>query len=113
MQRCARRSERGKALPNLAAIAAIAVFLVVVWILQSPWFKGTLGEVRVRRSLRSLLDEHEYRLFNDLTLPTRDGTTQIDHVIVSRFGVFVIETKNMKGWIFGGTGQAQWTQVVY
>jgi restriction system protein len=100
-------------LSNLAVIAAFAALLVVIWILQSPWFKGALGEIRVHRALRRLLDEHEYRLFNDLTLPVRDGTTQIDHVIVSRFGVFVIETKNMKGWIFGGADQAQWTQVVY
>jgi restriction system protein len=99
--------------PNLAVIAGFAILLVVVWILQSPWLKGALGEIRVHRSLRRLLDEDEYRLFNDLTLPVRDGTTQIDHVIVSRFGVFVIETKNMKGWIFGGADQAQWTQVVY
>lgn len=100
-------------MPNLVVIAGFAILLVVVWILQSPWLKGALGEIRVHRSLRKLLDEDEYRLFNDLTLPVRDGTTQIDHVIVSRFGVFVIETKNMKGWIFGGADQAQWTQVVY
>jgi hypothetical protein len=59
------------------------------------------------------LDEREYRLFDDLTLPARDGTTQIDHVVISRFGVFVIETKNMKGWIFGSADQATWTQVVF
>ena len=100
-------------MPNFVVIAAFAAFLVFVWILQSPWFKGTLGEIRVHLSLRGLLDKHEYRLFHDLMLPVRDGTTQIDHVIVSRFGVFVIETKNLKGWIFGGADQAQWTQVVY
>lgn len=103
----------GGAVLNLVVIAGFAVLLVVVWILQSPWLKGALGEIRVHRSLRRLLDENEYRLFRDLTLPVRDGTTQIDHVIVSRFGIFVIETKNMKGWIFGGADQAQWMQVVY
>ena len=40
-----------------------------------------------------------------------DGTTQVDHVFVSRFGVFVVETKNMGGWIFGGERDRQWTQV--
>ena len=34
-------------------------------------------------------------------MPVLDHTTQIDHVIVSRYGIFVIETKHMKGWIFG------------
>ncbi len=98
---------------NLIVFAALAVFLIVVWFLQSPSFKGALGERRVRQSLRAHLDEQEYRLFHDLTLPARDGTTQIDHVIVSRFGVFVIETKNMKGWIFGSADQPVWTQIVF
>jgi len=98
---------------NLAVIAALALFLIVVWFLRSPTFKGALGEIRVQHSLRALLNDNEYRLFHDLTLPARDGTTQIDHVIVSRFGVFVIETKNMKGWIFGSPDHAVWTQVVY
>jgi restriction system protein len=48
-----------------------------------------------------------------VTLPTEDGTTQIDHIIVSRYGVFVIETKNMKGWIFGSAQQKTWTQKIY
>ena len=98
---------------NLATIAALAALFVVVWIVRSPWFKGALGERRVRRSLRTRLDQDEYRVFHDLTLPVRDGTTQIDHIIVSQFGVFVIETKNMKGWIFGSADHALWTQVVF
>jgi len=48
-----------------------------------------------------------------VTIATHDGTTQIDHIIVSRYGIFVIETKNMKGWIYGNEFQRQWTQVIY
>jgi len=90
-----------------------ALVLVAGWVLRSPWFKGARGETQVNSSLRKLLDEHEYQVFKDLTLPSRGGTTQIDHVVVSRFGLFVIETKNMKGWIYGGADQARWTQVIY
>lgn len=90
-----------------------ALVLVAAWVLRSAWFKGARGEARVNSSLRALLDEHDYRLFKDLTLATRGASTQIDHVVVSRFGVFVIETKNMKGWIFGSADQALWTQVIY
>ena len=64
-------------------------------------------------SLRLRLDRATYRAVHDLTLPTPDGTTQIDHVVVSPYGIFVIETKNMKGWIFGGERQTQWTQKIY
>ena len=59
-----------------------------------------------------MLDEQDYILLEDLTLPTGSGTTQVDHIVLSRFGVFVIETKNMSGWIFGGETQARWTQVM-
>jgi predicted RNA-binding Zn-ribbon protein involved in translation (DUF1610 family) len=51
-----------------------------------------------------------YQDINNVTLPTANGTTQIDHVIVSRFGIFVVETKNMSGWIFGDEKSPQWTQ---
>jgi hypothetical protein len=50
---------------------------------------------------------------NHVTLQLKDGTTQIDHVLVSRFGVFVIETKDYKGWIFANPKQSQWTQVLF
>ena len=82
-------------------------------LLKSPRVKGILGEQLVRWALRLRLDRATYRAVHDLTLPTPDGTTQIDHVVVSPYGVFVIETKNMKGWIFGGERQAQWTQKIY
>ena len=43
-----------------------------------------------------------------------DGwTSQIDHVVVSRYGIFVIETKNYKGWISGGENSDNWTQNIY
>jgi hypothetical protein len=41
------------------------------------------------------------------------GTTQIDHIFLSPYGIFVLETKNMSGWIFGSERQAQWTQKLY
>lgn len=88
--------------------------LVASAILKSPWFKGWLGERKVRNLLREHLDPLVYREFHNLTL--RDGfgdTTQVDHVYVSRFGVFVLETKHFGHWIFGRRDEAQWTQKIY
>lgn len=87
-------------------------FVVVVGFLRLPSVRGAMGEARVNRSLRAALGD-DYQLFHDLMLPVRDSTTQVDHVIVSPFGVFVVETKNMSGWIFGSADQAQWTQVIF
>jgi hypothetical protein len=41
------------------------------------------------------------------------NTTQIDHIVVSDFGIFCIETKSHSGWIFGHAKQQHWTQVIY
>lgn len=73
-------------------------------------FKGFIGETMGSFAHKVLLDSTVYRELNNVTIPTRDGTTQIDHVIVSRYGIFVIEAKNMNGWIFGNEKSAEWTQ---
>lgn len=86
---------------------------IFVAIIKSAWFKGVFGEWQVNQLIKFFLDKNEYHLIKDVTLPTEDGTTQIDHIIVSKFGIFVVETKNMKGWIFGGANQKQWTQKIY
>ncbi|MBK1645187.1 nuclease [Thiocapsa imhoffii] len=87
--------------------------VILAGLLRSPWIKGAIGEALVRVAIRWRLDRKTYRALHDLTLPTPDGTTQIDHVLVSPYGLFVIETKNLRGWIFGGERQAQWTQKIY
>lgn len=81
---------------------------------KSPWMKGKIGEAIVNTSNKLLLDKDIYTPVKDITLQLSDGsTTQIDHILVSKYGVFVIETKNMKGWIFGGEHQKQWTQQIF
>lgn len=86
---------------------------ILIAILKSSWFKGVFGEFVVNVSANLMLDKDEYHLVKNVTLPTENGTTQIDHIIVSRYGVFVVETKNMKGWIFGSPNQKTWTQTIY
>ncbi len=82
-------------------------------ILKSPGVKGATGEFVVNLSTWLYLDKQTYHLIKNVTLPTEDGSTQIDHIIVSKYGVFVVETKNMKGWIFGGVNQKTWTQKIF
>jgi restriction system protein len=103
--------------PIIAQVWTVVLWLlplvVLAAILKSPGVKGLLGERFVRRRLRRRLDPARYHSLHDLTLATPDGTTQIDHVVVSPFGIFVLETKNMQGWIFGDPNQARWTQTIY
>lgn len=77
------------------------------------FFKGWFGEVQVSLAKKIFLDSSIYLDINNVTIPAVNGTTQIDHVIVSRYGIFVVETKNMDGWIFGSEKSPQWTQSLY
>lgn len=82
--------------------------------LKSPWIKGKIGELIVNTTNTLVLDKEVYLPVKDVTLQLSDGsTTQIDHILVSKYGIFVIETKNMKGWIFGGEHQKEWTQQIF
>jgi hypothetical protein len=82
----------------------------LVKLLKSRWFKGFWGELWVRATLRRHLDPGRYHILSNVTLPTSDGSTQIDHILVSSYGVFVLETKNMQGLILGEEREAQWQQ---
>ncbi|MBU2870600.1 NERD domain-containing protein [Colwellia sp. E2M01] len=95
----------------------IPIFIFAI-IIKSAWFKGVLGEWQVNLLIKFFLDKGQYHLIKNVTLPTvtdekGQGTTQVDHIIVSQYGIFVIETKNMKGWIFGSEHQKQWTQQIF
>lgn len=64
-------------------------------------------------SLLQLLPKDEYIILNDLMLPTLYGTTQIDHIVLSTSGVYVIETKDYSGKITGNEKSEQWEQNIY
>ncbi|MCB1878082.1 MAG: NERD domain-containing protein [Chromatiales bacterium] len=75
--------------------------------------KGFFGELVIRFLGWVGLDKTVYRRLHNVTIELPDGTTQIDHVFVSRYGIFVVETKTLKGWIFGSERNATWTQKLY
>lgn len=69
--------------------------------------KGNIGEIRIARILAKL-SQDKYRVINDLMLRTSKGTVQFDHLVISRQGIFVIETKNYQGSITGGEYDDTW-----
>lgn len=88
------------------------ILLGIIYQRVEPVIKGSAGERRVA-SILSGLPEAEYRVLNNVMLLTHTGTTQIDHIVVSIYGIFVIETKNYNGWITGGERSGQWTKNMY
>lgn len=77
-----------------------------------PIIKGWKGELKTK-FISWLFLNKEYQVFDNIIISTSRGSTQIDHIAVSKYGVFVIETKDKTGWIFGGSNQEQWTQVIF
>lgn len=93
-------------------LLTLLIALAIVFNIYAPKIKGYLGEKVVAGSL-STLSKENYRVLNDIMLRTPYGTTQIDHIVVSIYGIFVIETKTYKGWITGSEFAAQWTKNMY
>lgn len=77
-----------------------------------PKIKGGFGEMKVSLLLK-LLNSNEYIVLNDVLLKVVDFTTQIDHIVISKSGIFVIETKNYKGWIHGHENSDFWKQTIF
>ena len=80
--------------------------------LKTPKVKGFFGELEVRNILKKLKKD-EFEILHNILLEKDGKTTQIDHIIVGRTGIFVVETKNYSGWIFGSEHSKFWTQSFY
>lgn len=97
----------------MTAIFIVILLLFLVSVLKLNVVKGWFGEKITSAGMWALIDKDEYRRIDDVIVPAQDGTTQIDHIIVSVYGIFVIETKNIKGWIFGSPENDRWVQSIY
>lgn len=92
--------------PTFTLIAvAILAFIYYSWL--RPIIIGYIGELLVRLRLKRL-DESSYTVLNDILIKTEEGTTQIDHIVVSEYGIFVIETKHMTGKVYATDFGEQW-----
>jgi len=91
-------------------ILIIVAFVAFLSLRNTPESKGRAGEKQIHKILTQLSEE--YTVFDDVVLQTTNGTTQIDHVVVSKYGVFAIETKNYRGEIYGDDDRQEWTQII-
>lgn len=102
-------------------VRVIEVVVLLAALVAGFWILGRFGrtvvenrgEAAVRRALIQNFSGTAYHLMNNITLPFEGGTTQVDHVLVSKCGIFVIETKHYSGWIFANADRPTWTQVIW
>lgn len=93
----------------LIGISIGCILLITVY---RSKFKGDMGELVAAKFLNSL-DKSEYKIIHDIKIknPTRNTkTSQIDHLVVSKYGIFAIETKAYKGKIYGKEYSRNWSQ---
>lgn len=80
--------------PVFNALWYLIPIAILAGVFKSPWFKGAVGEFLVDASTRLPLDKDRHRRIRNVTLPTDDGTIQIDHVIVYVWSLFKVSTMN-------------------
>ena len=94
----------------IVPIALLFLELMLFRLAKGKTFIGWAGEMLLNWKLKKKLDNNLYIVMHNIMLPTDDGTTtQIDHIVVSQWGVFVIETKTFAGRIYGKSDEPQWT----
>lgn len=97
-------------MPFLIIIPIILIIILAVY-LKRPETRGKRGENRVKCIIGETIENEQY-VINDLIVSNNGNTTQIDHIVINPRGVFVIETKNYSGEIYGSENQREWTQVL-
>jgi len=91
----------------------IPVFVILIaFRLFKPNLIGLIGEINIGLRLSLIANESDV-LINNVLLMYNGHTSQIDHLLISEHGIFVIETKNYSGWIYGNEKDELWTSVVF
>lgn len=98
-------------MPFLIIIIPIILIIVFVIYLKRPETRGKRGEKKVKRVIGKTIENEQY-VINDLIVINDNKTSQIDHIVINSRGIFVIETKNYSGEIYGSENQREWTQVL-
>ena len=86
----------------------IFILLILVTIFYKR-IRGFMGEFWVKQELKKL-PKDKYIILNDIMIKSSKGTHQIDYIIISKYGIFVVEMKNYYGLITGEEHQNKWIQ---
>lgn len=91
-------------------IIVIAFIVIVHFSNRRKIYKyGIEGEKDISKLLATL--NNKYMVYNDIVIGGTEKGAQIDHLVLSPYGIFCIETKNMKGTIVGREDDNEWKQI--
>lgn len=71
---------------------------------------GNYGEFQSYKHLFMTPGKKEF--IHNCYLPSEKGFTEIDLLMIHETGLYVVESKNYSGWIFGDEKQKEWTQII-
>lgn len=100
---------------TIALICVVAIYIGILKLQQKlqelkhqkfASDKGKQGEKAVNIVLSAL--GANYVAMDNILLKTKTGSTELDHVVVSMYGIFVIETKNYSGTVYGDEKYKNW-----
>ena len=92
-------------------IAILSIIIVVMLYMNEKNIIGWFGEHNTKDALKKL-SKDKYKIINDILIEINGNTHQIDHVIVSKYGIFCIETKQYNGFIIGSKWDKKWTRIL-
>lgn len=93
--------------------SCIIGFGILFLVFSLPSVRGKIGESKVSKRLKKLAKKYGGHVIDDVIIPgENDKTSQIDHIYISKYGLYVVETKNYSGRIYGNDKQREWTQVL-
>jgi len=97
----------------LAFVGLIALFPFLGFRKSALLDKGAIGEQRIHKRLTHFEKKGRGRLLSNIYVPRiGGGTTEIDLLLMHPKGLFVFESKNYSGWIFGNEAHKNWTQTL-
>ncbi len=92
-------------------ILGLCILVSFICLKYGSKITGWFGEKWTKDALDSL-DKDKYIVLNDIMIKTKDFTHQIDHRVLSKYGIFVIETKQYNGYIKCSKYDKKWVRYI-
>ena len=97
--------------PIVLTLLFICILIIIFKKNLFTYVVGRAGEHWTKEAMKKLPQE-TYIILNDIMISVNNKTYQIDHIIISKYGLFVIETKQYHGYITGNKYDKKWVRVL-
>lgn len=89
-----------------------SIFEKMAFIIKTKGDTGAYGEYLTKYMFGSVRINGYHKELCNIYVPYKESTSEIDILVLHEKGIFVLESKNYSGWIFGSEKQTKWTQML-